>query len=570
MGRLQEALKGVGRRLVGDEITSLQESISRRDESLELYQEGLAELRQALAMDELGWMRLGADSETEFSPEELRTINQLARAYWMKNPLIKRATYIQSTYVFGQGMTVAARHPEVNAVIQRFMDDPKNKAELTSHQARLQKETELQLFSNIFFAFFVHPSTGHVRVRTIPSSEIMAGDIIYNPDDAKDPWYYKRVRTRKAFSLASGQYEHQQETVYYPDWRYNPEGGHPPAIGGHRVEKVPVYHVAVNKLGDMKFGVSEAYAAFDWAKAYNSFLSDWAKIVRSYARFAWNYVTKGSGKVVRAAAEKLRNVFVGGRGPQGGSTESEAGKVFVGGGGDDGGKLEPIKTQGATTKAEDGRRLLLMVSAATGIFEHYFGDPSTGNLATAKSMERPMELKFLDRQTLWKDVFLAILNFVIDQAAKAPSGPLKGVVEANEYGEEVVILAPDPNEHTADGADDGGPMDRHIDVMFPSILEKDVLARVEAIIKAATLDGKTPAGNIDLKTVTRMLLVALGEDDVDELLEQLFPEGAEPSEEPDDEDDDDEAPAAESKSERLLGAAAAELREAIARIGHAS
>lgn len=564
MGRLQKAIRGVGRRLAGDDIAALQESVRQHSDTLELYQERMAELRHSLAMDEMGWRPLGSDSQNELPADKLADIMEEARAYWTKNPLIKRATYIQSTYVFGQGMTVVGRHPEVNKVIQRFMDDPKNKAELTSHQARVQKEGELQLFANIFFAFFVHTSTGHVRVRTIPPAEIVAGDIISNPDDAKEPWYYKRVRTRKTFNLERGQYELQQETVYYPDWRYNPSGGHPLSIGGHRVENVPVYHVAVNKLSDMKFGVSEVYAAFDWAKAYNGFLSDWAKIVRSYARFAWNYVTKGGGKAVRQAAEKLRNVFVGRPGAQGTSTESEAGKVFVAGGGEDGGKLEPIKTQGATTKAEDGRRLLLMVSAATGIFEHYFGDPSTGNLATAKSMERPMELKFLDRQTFWRDIFLDILNFVIDQAAKAPGGPLKGVVQANEYGEEVVILAPDPNEHTPQGSDDGEPMDRHIDVMFPSILEKDVLARVEAIIKAATLDGKAPAGNIDLKTITRLLFVALGEDNVDQLLEQLFPDGENGNEEEDDEDE-----AKESKSDRMMAQALSELREAIARVADA-
>jgi len=57
-------------------------------------------------------------------------------------------------------------------------------------------------------------------------------------------------------------------------------------------------------------------------------------------------------------------------------------------------RLEPIKTSGITTSMDDARRLMLMVCSATGINEPYLtGDPSTGNLATAKTMERPMELQ---------------------------------------------------------------------------------------------------------------------------------------------------------------------------------
>lgn len=551
-------LKKMARGVLAGEMTALEEKVGQYENNMELLSERLTELERSL-IDEAGWQRLTGDSEKEFSPEFLAEINKLARIYWLKNPLIARAVLVQTSYVFGQGMNVAARHPKVNEVIHAFLDDLKNQAELTSHQARMEKETELQLFANIFFAFFVNPSTGRVRVRTIPPDEIIAGDVIYNPDDAKEPWYYKRVRTRKAFNLATGQYEMKQETRFYPDWRYNPPGGHPATIGGHPVEKVPVYHVSVNRLSDMKFGVSELYAAFDWAKAYKDFLSDWATIVKSYSRFAWRATAKGGAKGVSGAAAKFQQAM-------GADRPTQVGGTFVQG---EGMQLDPIKTSGPSVKAEDGRRLLLMVSAATGIYEHYFGDPSTGNMATTKSMERPMELKFLDRQTLWRDVFLAILNFVVDQAAKAPSGPLKGVIERNEYGEEYVTLAPDPNDHTPDQGDDGGPMDRHIDVMFPSILEKDVLAKVEAIIKAATLDGKTPAGNIDLKTVTRMLLVALGEDDVDELLEQLFPNGETDVDDEDEPEEDDEDEARESKSDRMMTQALSELREAIARVADA-
>ena len=175
----------------------------------------------------------------------------------------------------------------------------------------------------------------------------------------------------------------------------------------------------------------------------------------------------------------------------------------------EGSKLEPIKTSGATTKAEDGDKLVHMVSAATGIFFHYLtGDPSTGNLATAKSMERPMELMFKDRQQLWIDVYTNILNYVIDQNISASQGLLKGALDEKTGN----LLLTNKEE-------------RLINISFPDILEKDTTNRIDAIIKASTLDGKVLSNMIEAKTVARLLLEALGEKDIDEMLDKMFPDG---------------------------------------------
>jgi hypothetical protein len=57
-----------------------------------------------------------------------------------------------------------------------------------------------------------------------------------------------------------------------------------------------------------------------------------------------------------------------------------------------------------------------------------------------------------------------------------------------------------------------------ITIKFPPILEHDVANTVSAIVSAATLDGKSPAGTIDWQTTARLVLDALGVADVDEVL----------------------------------------------------
>src|SRR5258708_21449394 len=57
--------------------------------------------------------------------------------------------------------------------------------------------------------------------------------------------------------------------------------------------------------------------------------------------------------------------------------------------------------------------------AGTGIMVHYFGDPSTGNLATATAMELPMLKMFMSYQVFWKDAYRDFFSIVLDEPADA-------------------------------------------------------------------------------------------------------------------------------------------------------
>jgi hypothetical protein len=462
----------------------------------QLLEERLAELEMQL--DSQGWQSVGGFGDTEFSRDALRNICKQARLYWLKNPLIQRGVNVQTYYVFGQGVSIRAEDEAVNEVVQAFLDDSANRVELTSQQAMMGKETELTLMGNLFFALFIDPATGRVRVRTLPIDEVES--IIADPDDAKSPRWYKRVH-----GLAA--------VTYYRDWRW--AGGGKPDDG--KVGDAVIYHVKVGGLPDMQFGVPEVYAALDWAKAYKSFLEDWATIVRSYSRFAWKISAETATQVANAKA-KLQTTL--------GATTSETnpppvtGAAFIGKGN---ANIEPIRTAGATTSADDGRRLLLMVAATMGLPETFFGDASTGTLATARSLDRPTELKFAARRALWADVFNDLCRVAIIAAVKA--GALAGTVTEEPDGTPALELEDVTDPDTGETA----PRDPTVTVTYPPILEHDVVASVGAIVQAATLgSGGKVAGVIDPRTVSQLLLTALGVDDVDAAIEAAYPpEGTE-------------------------------------------
>lgn len=492
--------------LSGGQLNSLSEAVElygqmafTEHSNNELLQERIAELE--LALDDVGYERIGdSNFDKQFTKASIDKIAAMARVYWLKNPLIKRAVATQANYVFGQGVDVVAADEDVQTVVDAFMEDSKNRTELTGEQAMLTKETELQVTANLFFTFFTDPLNGATRVRTIPLSEITR--IIYNPDDSKEPWYYYR-QWQQPKEPGSQKYEMHQ--AMYPDINYMPKGGLPKHFNGIEVMALnPVYHVKTNCLSDMEYGVSEIYAAIDWAKAYKDFLEDWYTIVKSLSKFAWKATSKSGATGMAQAKQVLEGAINGGSNPMNSDLPGQAAQVWMS---SDNFDLAPMPKSGATVAVDDGRRALLMVCAATGIYEHYFGDPSTGNLATAKAMEQPMLLMFQERQELWTDVFNTILGYVINQSALKPGGKLRGVMSFNDYGESYV---------------DMGDTDRSVDVKFPPILQEDVNERIDAIVKSVTLSGQTPANTIDLKTATTQMLTALGEDT--DIVDKLFPD----------------------------------------------
>jgi hypothetical protein len=122
---------------------------------------------------------------------------------------------------------------------------------------------------------------------------------------------------------------------------------------------------------------------------------------------------------------------------------------------------------GADDAKEDGRAIKLMIAAGSGIFEHYFGDPSTGNLATTRSMELPMVKKFEDRQRLFEGLFRKVFESVIESSVTA------GVLPSD--------------------------VDRTVEVSFPPIVPEDVS------LLTKTLIDQVDAGLISKESARRMI-----------------------------------------------------------------
>lgn len=524
--------------LLGENFQQLNESLAQSEFNNEVLQERMVDLE--LALEDANWMRLMFEGEQEFTREGLKKIVDLGRMMFIKNPLIKRGVMVKALYIWAQGVTVRYKHPELNKVLQAFWDDPKNMVELTGHQAQMLKQVDYEVVSNIFFVFFTRPSDGRVRVRSLPFEEI--SEIICDPEDAKSPRYYVRKWTEKKLNTSTGRMNTTRRVAYYPDWNYTPKNK-PAKIGNVDVMwDAPVYHVKAGGMSGWKFGVSQVYAAIDWARAYKEFLEDVASLMRAYSKFAWKRVTKGGKKAIAAERAKMASTLASG----GDSTETNpppvTGAMAILSEGTD---LQPMQVRGASISPDDGRRLLLMVAAAEGLPETYYGDVSVGTFATAKTMDRPTELAMKEGQTTWTDILRNIIGFVTLQAMKASDSKIRSlgkVVTTEDDGEiEEKIVWNDP-------------LTAYLDIDFPPILEKDIQASVQSIVTALTLNGQQLT-LLDEQTATRLILKAIAEDDVDEIMAELFPDNQQSAV--------SGQPSAEQTSEAIVREAARKLIEAV-------
>lgn len=482
-----------------DERTQLREELKSVRWQAQHFEESLRDLEQQISGDEPGWRRLYGQLQHDFTRTGLDQVTDMSRAMYMSNPLIQRAVNVSSYYVWAQGVGFHAADSDIQElVVDPLIDDEYNQQELYGHQAMILTDVDQRVDGNTFAALFTAPDGG-VQVRTIPSNEIR--EIIVDPEDSAKIWFYRRRWSQAILDVNTGGTNLEDKEALYPCVRYQP------LYKPDNYGRVPIYwnapvlHMRTGGLKHMLFGVPETYAAIDWARAYKEFLEDWHTIVSSLARFAWkatstkSRIAKLKDKIGGRRANELEET------PMGQPKPPVPGAILGMAPGED---LTPIPKTGATTSAEDAKPARMMVASAMDLPDTILSsDPQQGAMATAKTLDRPTELGFRSRQSMWAEFHQAIFRYRMNTMVRL--GQLPGSKERVDSGTMYVEPRMDPS----------------VDVKFPPILEHDMGEVVTAIVTAATLAGHPDANVIPREEVSKALMSAIGIEDVQDALEQL-------------------------------------------------
>lgn len=370
-----------------------QEKLIPGNEVEQLIREATRQVEDELKLEDVGWINLSAGVGEVITEQERIANLKLSRLYYTKDPLARQAIRLWTDYTFGSGMTWQTEDDPVKKALEGFWASKTNQAVLSARGQRKSSD-RLLVDGEVFFAIFLG-ANGQAKIRRIDPLEI--AEIITDPDDIDDVRFYRRSWTDRQSKA--------HENIYRSTT--NPKGEATLDALGKSVthnENALIYHLSYNTIGQR--GNPLLLPALDWIKQYRRFLASRIAIMLALARFAWKTKVTGGQTAIDAIKAKTHEQVIA------------AGSHLIENLGTD---TTPIKTEtGAQQAYQDGRQIKLMIAAAVGIPEQYFGDISIGNLATAKTVELPMMKMFQSYQKVWADTYQDIDEVILEHN-KIPS-----------------------------------------------------------------------------------------------------------------------------------------------------
>jgi hypothetical protein len=307
--------------------------------------------------------------------------NQCFEAY-NANPLANAIVEMGVNFTLGDGLIIAAKHPDVQSLLDDFWHDPDNAMPLRQFSIAL----ELSLFGELFIRFFVNSFSGHTKIAMI--DPILVDELETDPDNIE---HLIRIHRRATSTTGT------TDMVPMPT---------DPGMKGQWFS-VPseVMHFAVNKVTNAKRGKSDLATLLPWLRRYKDWLIDRVRVNKYKSAFIWDVQILGAD---RKMIDQKLNEYA--RPPEPGSVlvhnESETWKA-----------VQPMIS--ADDVSADGQAIKIMVAMGAGLPEHFLSEGGDVNCATAAEMGLPVIKKYQRRQDYLKVIFSAILDRVIAEAQTA-------------------------------------------------------------------------------------------------------------------------------------------------------
>ena len=379
-----------------------------------------------LLLQNVGWQREINYSWLEFSRWGIQQIILICRLYYLKNPICRRLVDVIAQYTFARGFDVTTDDPAANDLIKDFI---RRNQKALGHVALTAQQRSKLTDGNLFWAFFTDPGNGECDLRIIDATEIQ--DIWTDPEDADVPQYYLRQWTQRTHDAASGTQATVSQQAWYPAVDFDPQD-RPATIKGYPVMwDSPVYHRKIGTVGKWLFGCPLLYPVLDWAKEARRRLEACASQAQSLAQFSLDVTTKGGQQAIEGWKQQLQTQVGPGFPLPDSNPPAIAGSAVIHGPGTTVAAFDGAK---AELDPERVRRYLLMCCMALGMPETFLGDVSTGNLATATSLDRPTETVFLSIQEEWIEDLTVIVAQMLKRSLKAPGGRLREAVRGTGRG----------------------------------------------------------------------------------------------------------------------------------------
>ena len=399
-----------------------------------------------------GWQLISGRAMQKLTKPDIDNYFEVAEFYYIFNPLIKRVVDIRTLFTFSKKFEISVSKEDETKkqnILDPILDDPYNLSAFVSQQAIEHNDKMLQKGGNLFIAIYKYAKP-QPSIRIMPMKEIT--EIITDPNDCYKPLFYKR--------------QHNGKTTYYPDFR-NTDKSTDGIVDNIIDWTVAIYHVSVNKIDTLGFGITDLAAAYRWAEAGTQFLEDWGAVMRTIRKYSTMVSTPSTNQ---STINAIGASFAGDTNSMNTPLQSNpSGSMLTMGGGNEYKVVDAGSSK--VMGPADVRQFYIMVCTASGVPETLLtGDPSTGNLATAKELSGPFMTLIESRQEMWADVWRTLCNYLLTIQ---------------------------------------GYKDIQIKVSFPPLMQENINDRINAIVSAATLDSKVWAGTMSMRDVVREIYQTL-------------------------------------------------------------
>lgn len=344
-----------------------------------------------LSIEDEGWTKLGIhfDDTDAFTLTQLHLLSKALIERTDGNPLLKRGLGLRTSYIFGRGLEFSNVSSQR---IRSLIDDPQNQAALFSAEAMVINER-----SNFTSGqMFILGDNSSKKLQRVPFNEITGW--VTNPDDAETIYFIRRSWSRKTID-GNALEVHE----WYPVDTY----AGPRSI--RIIQNQPVnynktmFPFMVNKRAGNVWGVPDCFSAYPWAYAYNEYLKDGSRILKSLSMFAWQLKSKSKAGATSAAATI--------------ATPSTAGSTAILGADME---LSALPRTSNSVDLGNGKPLAAMVASALEVSViALLSDPGTsGAYGVAQTLDMPTTKAMQSRQKLWENYLKRVLSFFGEKRAE--------------------------------------------------------------------------------------------------------------------------------------------------------
>jgi len=392
-------------------------------------QEGYKSVTQAM-QDVLGMKVMAGAGSSAVLDISRQAAVQASRQAFKFSPLGYLPVALTTWFALGvSGLTIERVEPSDEAASERgsaldnieaqlkflkaYWKDPINQAVFTGYTAQEQIAIKLQKDGDIFAVTNPNQAKTRFSTRIIDVDEIE--QIVLNPNDPAVETFYKRAFVKAGgFGSMGGQ---GVTRGYHPSvWVISDE--YKPKEWPNKADLLSgyIYHLTYGSDPTEHWGWPALARAAEWIEFHKGMAGDLRTLIRALSTFIQDVTVKSGRKAdvlrVHGLADKLIGQLA--RRPTVGAQMIHGPQIET--------KPVDVKTGAAQMTSQGLKDMVLMVSAATGIPLHYFGDVSTGNLATARSMELPIIKKVRAFQSNMRTLYEGVLNFILQLKYEGNAG----------------------------------------------------------------------------------------------------------------------------------------------------